>query len=195
MFSHRKEEANLPGWLWFFLILPVGLFVLLLYRQKRLPQLRERLSSLPKAFNPAPRYTEPDSIPLEIRTGEVVYTEVDTAAVAETGADASDSPSASARVEAEPTQTEPVSPDDLKIIEGIGPSISGILRDSGIRTFRQLAETQVDRLVEILSTAGLRRLANPATWPEQARLAAEGNWDELKQLQDTLKGGRRQKSA
>jgi hypothetical protein len=31
---------------------------------------------------------------------------------------------------------------------------------------------------------------DPATWPEQAKLAAEGNWEELKKRQDELKGGR-----
>ena len=44
---------------------------------------------------------------------------------------------------------------------------------------------------EILRAANLRRLADPATWPEQARYAAAGDWDGLKQFQATLKGGRR----
>jgi hypothetical protein len=34
------------------------------------------------------------------------------------------------------------------------------------------------------------RLANPTTWPDQAGLAAAGEWDRLKALQDGLKGGR-----
>ncbi len=178
MFSRRKTEVYLPGWLWFFLILPLGLIVLLLYRQKNLQQLserlRERLAALPQPFNPASRYTEPDSIPLEIRTGEVANTEVETEP--ETGAD-----------------TEPPSADDLEIIEGIGPVISRILHDAGIVAFRQLADTPVERLREILADAGLRRLADPGTWPEQALLAAEANWDGLEQLQGTLKAGRRSK--
>jgi large subunit ribosomal protein L21 len=29
----------------------------------------------------------------------------------------------------------------------------------------------------------------PDTWPQQARLAAEGKWDELEALQGTLSGG------
>jgi predicted flap endonuclease-1-like 5' DNA nuclease len=80
--------------------------------------------------------------------------------------------------------------DDLKRIEGIGPKISGVLQTSGIVTFAQLAATDVDRLKHILSQAGLR-LANPDTWPEQARLAADGNWEGLKNLQNQLKGGHR----
>jgi hypothetical protein len=31
---------------------------------------------------------------------------------------------------------------------------------------------------------------DPTTWPEQAKMAADGNWDELKTLQDNLKGGK-----
>jgi hypothetical protein len=35
------------------------------------------------------------------------------------------------------------------------------------------------------------RLAHPATWPEQAALAATGEWEALEALQAKLKGGRR----
>lgn len=207
MFSRRKQEVYLPEWLWFFLLLPLGLFVLLLYRQKRLPQLRDqirsRLASLPQPFSRAPRYTEPDSIPLEIRPEAATYTGIEVEAEGETGTDTEDVALAkvSAMQETGPAPEEtaateqagPTTHDDLVTIEGIGPVISGILRDSGIVTFRQLADTSVERLAEILRNAGLRRLADPGTWPEQARLAADGDWDTLRQLQDTLKAGRRAK--
>lgn len=80
--------------------------------------------------------------------------------------------------------------DDLERIEGVGPKIAGLLRDAGITTFAQLAETEVARIEEILSTARLN-LAVAETWPEQAALAAAGKWDEFKRLTDTLKAGRR----
>jgi hypothetical protein len=32
---------------------------------------------------------------------------------------------------------------------------------------------------------------DPGTWPQQAKLAAEGKMDELKKLQEELQGGRR----
>jgi predicted flap endonuclease-1-like 5' DNA nuclease len=80
------------------------------------------------------------------------------------------------------------SPDDLKLIEGIGPKISGLLQDQGITTFAGLAQADVAHLNSILKEANLR-LAHPETWPEQARLAASGAWDELQKLQDELKGG------
>jgi predicted flap endonuclease-1-like 5' DNA nuclease len=86
-----------------------------------------------------------------------------------------------------------LAPDDLVVIEGIGPKISGVLQAAGITTFAQLADTAVSRIEEILEAADprLRRLANPATWPEQAALAAGGQWDALEALQNELKGGRR----
>ena len=89
-----------------------------------------------------------------------------------------------------PVAATPVKPDDLTIMEGIGPKIASVLQAAGISTFTQLAEADITRLEKILQDAGLR-LADPATWPEQARLAAEGKWEELKALTDNLKGGRR----
>jgi predicted flap endonuclease-1-like 5' DNA nuclease len=86
-------------------------------------------------------------------------------------------------------ETFPPIPDDLKVIEGIGPKISALLAARGILTFTQLAATDVEALTEIMRDANLR-IANPATWPEQARLAAAGDWEGLRALQDVLKAGR-----
>ena len=33
-------------------------------------------------------------------------------------------------------------------------------------------------------------MADPGTWPAQARLAADGAWQELSEMQSMLKGGR-----
>ncbi len=85
-------------------------------------------------------------------------------------------------------------PDNLEIIEGIGPKIASVLKDAGIATFRQLANASPDRLNAILDEAKLN-LADPATWAQQAQLAADGKMDELKQLQDELVAGREAKPA
>ncbi|HEY9078244.1 MAG TPA: helix-hairpin-helix domain-containing protein [Anaerolineaceae bacterium] len=95
-------------------------------------------------------------------------------------------PEVLAEPEAPPT---PSVPDDLIIIEGIGPKISQVLANAGITTFAQLAEMEPAKISEILHSAGLR-LADPTSWPKQAKLAAEGKMDELKAFQDTLKGGK-----
>jgi predicted flap endonuclease-1-like 5' DNA nuclease len=75
----------------------------------------------------------------------------------------------------------PAEPDDLTTISGIGPKVANLLREQGIKTFSQLAATTNERLREILLSANFR-LADPATWPDQARLAAAGKIDELKEF-------------
>ena len=81
--------------------------------------------------------------------------------------------------------------DDLKKIEGIGPKIEQILHEGGITTFAQLAESDADAVKELLTAAGPRyAIHNPATWAKQAAMAANGQWDELKELQDKLDGGK-----
>ena len=58
-------------------------------------------------------------------------------------------------------------------------------------TLQDLAVTPLEKLKEVLEAAGSRyRMHDPTTWPEQANLAAEGRMDELKTLQDSLKGGK-----
>lgn len=82
--------------------------------------------------------------------------------------------------------------DDLTIIEGIGPKINVVLQEAGIRTFRKLARTSEDKLRQILQDAGLRTtISNPETWAEQAKVAAEGDWEGLSTLQKNIKNGRR----
>lgn len=80
-------------------------------------------------------------------------------------------------------------PDDLILIEGIGPRTSTIVTAAGISSFAQLAQADVEQLRAALADAGLRTV-DPSTWPEQARLAADGRWDELKELQGRIKNGR-----
>ena len=75
----------------------------------------------------------------------------------------------------------PVKPDDLTAISGIGPKLSTLLQEHGFKTFSQLAAATPERLREILQSAN-NRLADPATWPDQARLAAAGKFDELKEF-------------
>lgn len=87
------------------------------------------------------------------------------------------------------SETETPTPDDLIRIEGIGPKISTIVAAAGITSFAELASQEIVRLEAILDEAGIRT-ANPSTWPEQAVLAAEGKWEELKELQDRIKNGR-----
>ncbi len=78
--------------------------------------------------------------------------------------------------------------DDLKKIEGIGPKIAETLVAAGIATFANLAKAKPAAIAEMIS--GVRGNHVTDTWPQQAKLAADGKWDELKVLQDKLDGGK-----
>ena len=84
-----------------------------------------------------------------------------------------------------------IKPDDLKVVEGIGPKIEAVLHDAGILTFEQLASTDPEKIHAILDAAGPRyRLHNPSSWPTQAELAAKNDWEKLKELKEQLIGGK-----
>jgi large subunit ribosomal protein L27 len=92
---------------------------------------------------------------------------------------------------AAPKKEKGPKPDDLKIVEGIGPKIETLLKEGGINTWAELAAAPVERLKEILNAAGPRyQIHDPGTWPAQAKFAAEGKFDELKEYQDMLIGGK-----
>ncbi len=81
--------------------------------------------------------------------------------------------------------------DEYKKIEGIGPKIEELLHAAGLASFADLAGAPKDKLKGILADAGSRyTMHDPTTWPQQAQLAADGKWDELKKLQDELDGGK-----
>lgn len=82
--------------------------------------------------------------------------------------------------------------DDLTVIEGIGPKINELFKDNGLNTFAQVGDATVTQMRTILDKGGARyRMANPGTWPKQAKLAANNKWTELKKLQDELSGGKK----
>ena len=120
-------------------------------------------------------------------------------AKAEAPAKATKAPKAPAAAKAPPKKAAaPKAPkakaaasDQLTKIEGIGPKIAGLLVADGIDTFAKLAKASPKKLQEILTAAGPRyKMHNPGSWPEQAALAAKGDWDTLKTLQDKLQGGK-----
>lgn len=78
--------------------------------------------------------------------------------------------------------------DDLKKIEGIGPKIAETLIAAGISTFAEMAKTKSEKIAELIADVRGNHVTD--TWPAQAKLAAEGKWDELKKWQDELDGGK-----
>jgi len=77
---------------------------------------------------------------------------------------------------------------DLKIIEWVWPKIEKILNNSWIYSYKDLANTEVNKLKEILSSANKRYtvLHNPTTWPKQANIANSWDFKKLKIYQDKL---------
>jgi len=80
--------------------------------------------------------------------------------------------------------------DDLKKIEGVGPKAMEAMVAAGLDTFAKVAKAKPEKLAEILTEAS-SRMAHLVTdtWPKQAKLAADGKWEELQELQDKLDGG------
>jgi ribosomal protein L19 len=77
--------------------------------------------------------------------------------------------------------------DDLTKIEGIGPKIAAVLNENGITTFAKLSEAKDSDTQKMIADVKGNHQAD--TWNEQATLAKNGKWDELKKLQDELDGG------
>ena len=168
------EESGNPWWIWIIIFLALVAFVaLVIWWWMRSFAEEEEEESVPSP-RVAPPAVEPPEIDPAAAAGLEVATGDDEAPSLEAGAPAPEA-------------------DDLTRIEGIGPKISGVLNAAGITTFAQLAAAEPTRLLQVLEEADPRllRLADPQTWPEQAELAAAGNWDALQALQDEMKGGRR----
>ncbi|MCC9065229.1 hypothetical protein [Flavobacterium piscisymbiosum] len=80
---------------------------------------------------------------------------------------------------------------DLKIVEGIGPKIEALFNAAGITTWQELSETSTEKLQSILDAGGENyAIHNPSTWAKQALLAYQGKWQELKDWQQGLLGGK-----
>ncbi len=83
-------------------------------------------------------------------------------------------------------------PDNLQIVEGIGPKMNEILNDHGVSTWAELASKSNDDIRAILDSVNAKRyrIIDCSSWPSQARLAVNGQWDNLISLQKNLDSGR-----
>lgn len=79
--------------------------------------------------------------------------------------------------------------DDFRVIEGIGTKIDEVLKNAGINTFNQLSQQTADQIHSLLTNVNPQfAMLDATTWPGQAKLAAEGNWEELRIWQQELRG-------
>jgi hypothetical protein len=78
--------------------------------------------------------------------------------------------------------------DMINAAAAAGISFSG--KHNDLEIIAELSKASVVSLEAILESGGDRfRIANPGTWAQQALLASENKWTELKALQDSLDGG------
>lgn len=134
----------------------------------------------PKAEKPAVKAEDMPTEPLP----KPEIAEVEAAAAAKQAA--AEAPTT--EVKAAPASAEP---DDLTLIEGIGPYYRDILHAAGVTSFEALSKLDPKTIEQIAKDAGARRAASMATWPQQAALAAKGDWAGLDALQSSLTAGRK----
>ena len=133
---------------------------------------------------------EPEIVVPEMQTPPVMV--VEPVAMPEPKQERASRQKSSEPIEPTPAPAIAAEKDDLTIVEGIGPKIQMLLNQYGIFTYRHLAEADVMRLKEILTAAGPQlAMHDPGTWPSQANLAANDQWDTLKSVQGFLKGGKK----
>ncbi len=194
-----KQDRGMPWWFWLLFILLIlvlwGLWWLIGpgARKRARPGGRDRAAAPQPAppptadpvVPPGPTPTEAPPAPIPDRpTAEEAH---EPSPERESGDEEAGSPEPPAPPEA-PTQAS--AHDDLTRLAGIGPKVAQILQEAGIRSFAQLAAADVEELRRILRQAGLRFM-DPSTWPEQAALAAQEEWDALDRLQSRLRQRRR----
>ena len=101
-------------------------------------------------------------------------------------------PAVEEKATVEKTSKKPAAkdPDNLTKIEGIGPKAAEALVAAGVDTYDKLAGSKAENIKEILTEASSRMAhLDPTSWPKQARMAADGKWDALKEWQDKAKAG------
>lgn len=193
----QQEKPNIPWWFWAIMAAALILLVWMLFnRPKEEGEEEESLVEEVKIPEPEPAPVQETAFDLseeasdyEPFSGNVL--------LEDEGQDETEeqpTPSPFFDINEEDLENIPVfddyqvQPDDFSVIEGISPKIAKLLAQSDIQSYRQLAETSVEKLQVILASAGIF-LTDPASWPDQARLAGDDRWDELRQFQDSLKGG------
>jgi large subunit ribosomal protein L27 len=152
----------------------------------------ETIAPIKKAPAAKPTQEEPagqqvSSDGQETEKEEVKEASAETPAIQETTSETEEAAVAGPSAEELTSDTKP---DDLTVIEGVGPKLGSILADAGLDTFAKVAASSADNIREVLAAAGNRYKAfDPTTWPMQADLAAKGDMNALKELQDKLVGG------
>lgn len=78
---------------------------------------------------------------------------------------------------------------DFTIIEGIGPAVTKLLHSEGIKSFQDLASSDLDMLKNLMKSRR-NNIADPTTWAQQAQMVIDNDREGLEKLQNELKRGR-----
>ncbi len=70
-------------------------------------------------------------------------------------------------------------PDDLTVLTGIGPKYAAALSAAGMKTYSSLAAANEPKIQGALAKAKLNTPASAHTWPMQAKMAADNDWQGL----------------
>lgn len=91
-----------------------------------------------------------------------------------------------------PTRKAPlIVPDDLTLLDGIGPKIAAALVAAGVDSFAKLANAVPENLERIVREAGVRMVGHADSWLRQAELAAAGDMEGLARYQAETRNRRR----
>jgi len=132
-----------------------------------------------------------EKITSEMHGYPVVNCIVRVPAISETKKAATAKPASSKTVKAKVAAKPVVVKEDLTKVEGIGKKIEALLYKNKIYSYKQLSKSTITNLKAILESGGSKfSMHNPGTWPKQAKMAADGKWEELETLQKQLKGGK-----
>jgi predicted flap endonuclease-1-like 5' DNA nuclease len=78
---------------------------------------------------------------------------------------------------------------DFTIVEGVGPAVTKLLHSVGIKSFQDLAASDVDMLRALLKERR-NNIADPTTWAQQAQMIIDNDREGLEKLQKELKRAR-----
>jgi predicted flap endonuclease-1-like 5' DNA nuclease len=97
----------------------------------------------------------------------------------------------SAPVEAEPVAAveTPIIPNDLTLIEGIGPKVAAALADAGITRFDQVAAMSAENLESIVRERKVRLVGKTSTWPIQAQFLQTGELSAFEDFKRRVRQG------
>ncbi|PUB27161.1 helix-hairpin-helix protein [Promicromonospora sp. AC04] len=85
-------------------------------------------------------------------------------------------------------------PDNLRVIEGIGPKIEKALKAAGYATYAKIAGASEDELREAVASQGIKFAPSASSWADQAQYLVDSDADGLEEYQDYLVGGQERRA-